>query len=363
MEKRGFTKDHTLITKGILVIMLLAHHALFPTNISNYGIHTIISDEVIESNVIQFCKICISGFAFLTAYGMCKKYSKIGDDKKEFLHVNIVRLIKLESSVIIVYLAAILYKQFVMGESVRFFYIGEGKNMIRLVVFMCIDMLGLSAYADGPQINVTWWYLSLFIMLTAVMPFVFMAYKKFRYLCLPVVLLIPLSAFSSMLLFREMLPSVCLGIAFSYENWFEKLGNEKVKDKLIGFLISMFFLYVAYLLLPFAGMLFSYTLVFIIPYMVYDFISYIPIVSHCLKFLGKHSMNIFLTHTFIYMYFHADFIYSFHDSWTILSVLLGLSLLVSIVIESIKKLTGYNKLVAKLIDLVDARWSSRLPQQ
>ena len=335
--------------------MLLAHHVFYPNNISYYNIHTIISNYELQNNIIYFFKICISGFAFLTAYGMCQKYSKIGDDKNEFLHLSIIRLIKMEASVIIIYFAAVLYKQFVMGESVRLLYIEGETKIFRLLVYMGIDMLGMATYAGGPQINATWWYLSLFIVLIAILPFIFLIYKKYRYLCLPILLLMPFSA--GLLTLSEVLPSVCLGIAFSYENWFEKLGHKNVKKKLIGFLVSLSILYLAYLLRPFANMKITYTLAFIIPYMVYDVISYIPIVSHCLKFLGKHSTNIFLTHTFIYLYFHSDFIYSFQYSWAILLVLLGLSLLVSIVIEGFKKITGYNKLVSKLIDLVNDKWA------
>lgn len=352
MNEKGFTKEHSLITKGILVIMLLIHHVFYPNNIGNYGVRTIISDEVVRNNIILFCRICIAGFAFLTAYGMCQKYKKAGENKKEFLRLNIIRLIKLEASVIIVYLAAVLYKQFVMGESISELYIGEGKNIFRQLVFMGIDMLGLAKYAGAPQINVTWWYLSLFILLIAILPFIFMVYKKFRYLCLPVLLLMP---FTPVLILKDVFPSVCLGIAFGYENWFEKLGNKKIIKKMIGFLVSLALFYLAYVLLPFEDMLSPYTLAFIIPYMVYDVISYIPIVSHCLKFVGRYSMNIFLIHTFIYMYFHSDFIYSFHNSWTILAVLLGVSLLVSIVIEGFKRITGYNKLIAKLIEWVNVK--------
>lgn len=361
MDQKGFTKEHTLITKGILVIMLLAHHVFYPDSISLYGIHTIINNYELQTDIILFFKICISGFVFLTAYGMCQKYIKISsEDKLEFMHINIVRLIKLESSVIIIYFIAVLYKRFVMRESIRLLYIGDERNIFKLLVHMGVDMLGMAEYAGSTRINVTWWYLSLFIVLIAILPFIFLIYKKYRYLCLPVFLLMPFSAIS---LLREVFPSLCLGIAFSYENWFEKLGNKKVKNKLIGFLISLSIFYLAYLLGPFANMMFTYTLAFIIPYMVYDVISYIPVVSHCLKFLGKHSMNIFLVHTFIYMYFYPDFIYSFGNSWTILSVLLGLSLLVSIVIESFKKITGYNKLVSRLINLVDDKWEEIRKEQ
>lgn len=134
--------------------------------------------------------------------------------------------------------------------------------------------------------------------LIAVLPFIFMVYKKFRYLCLPVLL----TPFSPVSLLKEVFPSVCLGSAFSYENRFEKLGNRKLINKLIAFLVSLVLLYLAYVLLLFADMLSPYTLAFVIPYMVYGVISYIPIVSHCLKLLRRHSMNFFLTHIFIYTF-------------------------------------------------------------
>lgn len=355
MSEKGFRKEHTMITKGILVIMLLAHHVFYPNNIATYGIQTIISDHEMLNKIIIFFKICISGFSFLTAYGMCQKYSKINDNKKEFMRLNIIRLIKLESSVFIIYWAAVLYQHFVIGESIRHFYIGLEKNIFRLMVYMGVDMLGLAAFAGGKLLNETWWYLSLSIVLITIMPFVFMIYKKYRYLCLPVFLLMP---FSTSVLLKEVLPSVCLGIAFSYENWFEKLGNKKIRNKFFGFLISLAILYIAYLLSPYY-MMFTFTLAFIIPYMVYDVISYIPIVNRCLYYLGKHSMNIFLIHTFIYLYFYSDFIYSFHNSWTILLVLLGISLLLSIVIEGFKWIIGYNKLVSKLIDLLNKKWEEK----
>lgn len=129
MGEKGFTRENGFITKGILVIMLLIHHVFYPDNTSNYGIHTVISNYVVQNSIILFCRICIAGFAFLTAYGMCQKYKNIGESKKEFPRLNMIRLIKLEASVMIVYFAAALYKQFIMGESIRALYLGEGKNI------------------------------------------------------------------------------------------------------------------------------------------------------------------------------------------------------------------------------------------
>lgn len=67
-------------------------------------------------------------------------------------------------------------------------------------------------------------------------------------------------------------------------------------------------------------------------------------------FLGEHSINIYLVHTFIYYYFFSDFIYSFKYPALIFLVLLILTLCISIALEELKKRTGYVNLVRKLLD-------------
>ena len=38
----------------------------------------------------------------------------------------------------------------------------------------------------------------------------------------------------------------------------------------------------------------------------YEFLEGIPGIKHILMFIGKHSTNIFLIHTFIYLYFYEE---------------------------------------------------------
>lgn len=48
---------------------------------------------------------------------------------------------------------------------------------------------------------------------------------------------------------------------------------------------------------------------------------------------GKHSMSVFLTHTFIYYYFFTDFIYSFRYVPLIWLVLFVTSMILAIVLD------------------------------
>lgn len=52
-----------------------------------------------------------------------------------------------------------------------------------------------------------------------------------------------------------------------------------------------------------------------------------------LKFLGKHSLNIWLIHTWLCYYLFKDFIYGFKYPLLIFIVTITLSIFVSIVVE------------------------------
>ena len=70
---------------------------------------------------------------------------------------------------------------------------------------------------------------------------------------------------------------------------------------------------------------------------------------HFLQYVGRHSMNMYLIHTFIYGYFFADFIYGFKYPVLIFSVLFLITLFVSICIEFLKERIGFYRLQNKII--------------
>lgn len=348
-----FSKKHSTITKGILIIFMLAHHVFFPDNMVLHEVKTILRNPVLVTQIIIFLKICVAGFSFISAFGITRILkNKTQKNTANGISVIAGRLIKLESAVVIIYVFAALYKQFVMQESIALFYAELDMDTAHILLSICIDALGLATYMGITPLNVTWWYLSYAILLIVVMPFVYKAYEKFRYLLLPAACMVSLVLPNARVEFWPYLPTVFLGCAFAYEDWFEKLKEWKQGNVMIKagkFLACLFLIYLSYLFSKYTALEFSYLLVFVIPYMVYEFIAFIPGLNFCLEFLGKHATNIFLIHTFIYYYFYPDFIYSFQNTWKILPILLGISLGVSIVIDLIKKYSGYNKLTEKLL--------------
>lgn len=350
-----FSKEHTLITKGILTIILLAHHVFYPDYITGYGLNTILGDVRLVNRIMLYLKICIAGFAFLTAFGITRIFKTLeNDDNKSFFRITVKRLAKLELTVILVYLLAVLYRCFIMAQPLKDLYMPEQQSFPGMLLYMCMDMLGLAHYMQTPMLNMTWWYLSYAILLITSMPFIYKAYARFRYLLLPIGCLLPYTLTDSDSSFLALLPVVFLGTAFSYENWFEKLRESRNKSSIcIRLIISLGLLCSGYFINTYIHGAFCYIVAPVIPYLAYEYISYIPAVRFWLKYIGKHSTNIFLTHTFIYFYYYPDFIYSFRSTWYVLPVLTAVSLAVSIAIEAIRKFSGYRRLTDMLMKRID----------
>ncbi len=239
------------------------------------------------------------------------------------------------------------------GEHVKLLYVGaEGKFS---PVYMIADMLGLSSYFGRTGFNITWWYLSYAFLLIIAAPLMVELHKKYRYAMLLPTMVLPVVLFKSDVHFAVLLPTAMLGIAFAWEDWFEKIhdyihdGEKKVAKNLGFAAITILFYVVSWFAVIDLDMTYFFPMTIVFAFVAYEYISYTRIIKTVLRFLGENCTNIFLTHTLIYYYWNQDFIYSFKYTVLIFLVLMGISLAISVVLELFKKFTGYNKLVKKII--------------
>lgn len=343
MDERGFTKKHSLILKGIMVVFLLFHHVFYGDNVATHGIILSGINENTFSILVIYGKLCLSGFAFISAYGIAKKL-KVCEGIQEYFGVCISRLIKLSASCLFVYFVAVIYKRLVVVQSIRDVY--KDVNGVFHPVYMIIDALGCADLFGTPLINVTWWYFSYAILLICSMPAIYIVYKRVRFFAVPM----------SLFLFPgKMIGIAVLGTMFAYEGLFTKIQNkisqnDNLKVKSGVFLVCCGLIYISYCIVASTGKT-SFVMdwsgvVYAIVVMLY--ISKIPFFSNILCFVGKHSATMFMTHTFIYMYFYSDFIYSFRRDYVIYGVLFACSLVVAIIIDSAQKIIHYDKMIAKL---------------
>ena len=235
---------------------------------------------------------------------------------------------------------------------------------------MLIDISGLAYMFNTPSLNGTWWYMTLAIFVILLVPFIAWLSKKLEPLTLVLLCIFIPRIMTFYVEFRDdrelnitrWLLAIVLGVICAQYDVFARskafmITKNKIISKLIKFVFLTFVLvlmiYSRIKLTNIVGSDFTYELTDnVIPafvcYYCYEFITDIPLISNVLMFIGKHSMNIFLFHTFIRSYLFREFTYSFHHFALITLVLLLVSLAVSVVLELIKKYSGYNKLVSYL---------------
>ena len=359
-----FTKEHTMQMKGIAIIILLFHHCFlnaqrlatvpyvkhattngwgnYPISFAPYSSHTI-------QYLASFSKICVAMFVFMTGFGMWVSYES---QKKKTTMSNYIkkRMVTLMTGFLIIFVVT----EILAIPTGRFIEV-YGHDF-RSVVYMIIDALGLAKLLGTPLFCLTWWYMSLAIVLIMIFPFVHSIMEKYLWIVVVASIIVPRACGfgQSTDLFRYLL-AYTLGMYFAQHDLLarikEKFMEQNVAGKLLSLIVSLIGLAViikcrqnAWIGWKYLDFWDGFAAMYVIV------ISYIYILNgkwivKGLGFLGKHSMNIFLIHSFYRDVFFHEFTYSFYYAWLDYIVLMAISLVTSIVLEWFKKLIRYEKFI------------------
>lgn len=359
-----FTKEHTMQMKGIAIISLLFHHCFlnaqrwatvpyeklattkgwgyYPISFAPFSSHTI-------QYLASFSKICVAMFVFMTGYGMWVSYES---QKKKTTMSNYIkkRMVTLMTGFLIIFVVT----EILAIPTGRFIEV-YGHDF-RSVVYMIIDALGLAKLLGTPLFCLTWWYMSLAIVLIMIFPFVHSIMEKYQWVVVVASIIVPRACGfgQSTDLFRYLL-AYTLGMYFAQHDLLarikEKFMEQNVAGKLLSLIVSLIGLAViikcrqnAWIGWKYLDFWDGFAAMYVIV------ISYIYILNgkwivKGLGFLGKHSMNIFLIHSFYRDVFFHEFTYSFYYAWLDYIVLMAISLVTSIVLEWFKKLIRYEKFI------------------
>ena len=369
----GFEKKDTQCVKGIGIIMMIIHHCFLEP--ARYEGQTVIFDPFSESllNYIALSlKICVALFTFLSAYGMTisygNKYSGLSLKAPDYYQVLLKRLITLVMNFVFIFIFVQLYDVIVVQDDRYHLVYGKG---LKSVLYFIVDGLGLSEMFGFPTYLATFWYMSLAILCILLLPILISFYKRFGAIPLLSVsmllaVLFPVTSENHYAYLPRYLFCICLGVVCADHNLIAKITDAKILgNRLDGIIKLILFCGICLLSLYFRQETRDTALLpfwdGVIPLfgcaIVKGFINKIPGINIGLQFLGKHSMNIFLIHNFIRIVWYYDFTYSFKKWWLIVLVLLGLSLVISIVLEFTKKLLRYNKMTAKLAGITTDKFA------
>ncbi|MGN1127080.1 MAG: acyltransferase [Ruminococcus sp.] len=374
-----FSKNDTLAIKGIAILIMMQHHGFRTESLfAGYDVSFYPFSQSLIVAISNFFKICVGMFVFLSAYGLTvslKKYdSGCNLNSRQYTDYLNTRLVKLMWGYWFIFILSQILNIFIAPEhTMRYFKDG----MFRGVYNVVVDFFGLSNLFGTVSLNNTWWYMTLAVFIVLVVPFMVKALKKYNILFVGLVCLFLPRIINLTKDFRvgeiansyRWVFTILLGIICAMYNLLPKIKDfmitkNKVLSKTIKFVIATVILVGFYMArTAFKGTYANYCFEIcdgVIPafvvYYCYEFIVGIPGIRQMLMFFGKHSMNIFLLHTFIRHYWFPEFTYSFHHFALISLVLFGISLAASIVIEAFKKLIGYDKLLNFVVKKIEEKF-------
>ena len=340
-----FSKTHTQVIKGIAIVMMLIHHCFLDEG--RYGGMGVIFKPFSEELTVllaAFFKICVGIFVFITAYGITMKMKKMSKEydisRKDQIKMTINRYISLMAGFLFIFVISAIFC-FIMDKGHLKAYAND--NVLNEIQYFILDGLGIASLFGTPTLNGTWWYMSLAIVIIALIPLIIKMYNKYGFIVSSVVIFFVTHTFAiDNFNMTRWIFTVLLGIVVADKNILVRLKNLKLFgikntniNKCIKFVINTAILVLlVYLRQKMDDTLFEFKdgfIPFFVIYYCYEFITPLKYVSNVFAYLGKHSMNIFLLHTFIRSTYFKSFTYSFKYPLIIVLVLLILSLGVSII--------------------------------
>lgn len=350
-----FTKAHTQIAKGIAITLMMIHHLFrFPDRIKDVSYISILpfGKPGFEYVLGDFGNICIAMFLFLSGYGL---YISTLNKESYTLKDSVGKIIKLLINYWVVFIVFVPIGLIFFSNNIRYNF--------NITSFIANFTTTSSSY------NSEWWFVRLYIELLLLFPLIKLILKRrimasfalilSFYIVAIVMELIPVIApqlaflkksfiYGDIrnLLFWQM--TFCTGFIFAKFKLFSHMNEwimRKKLDKKIFYIPTLITIIAVRI-----GC--SYVFEFIgkgNPTYI-DFMLAPIFVLICTKFiygyrgnkifstLGKHSTNMWLTHTFFCYYYFQNLVYMPKVSILILMWLAALSLTTSIFINFIIRL-------------------------
>lgn len=357
----ALSKQDTSVMKGIAIIAMLCHHVYTcqPEWVEAY--------PSLLTTIGGLGKVCVAMFLFCSGYGLAVQYEKVlaltnnfPDKLRATIVFIIKRLIKFYSAYWFVFLIFVPITVFCFDRPLSTPY-GEHVNMWRCLFF---DLLGVQGYSSY---NITWWFNKLIILFYLSFPMFYALIKSTKWIGLVVSFIAmrftnKLGVFNYYEMFLWQFPFV-LGIGWTiYQNKMVSL-SQMVKQHALWIKVGLILLLCIgilqrlYGIIPLGhivGVRFDGFLTLLILLCVTIILRNIQFFYSILSFIGKHSINIYLIHTFLNGYWspihrllHTNSVFRFGglNMW----ILLLSCLLISILIEYVKDRTYWNKLTEKAL--------------
>jgi len=337
LNMRTLTVTDTNVLKGIALLLLLCHHCFVPGQ--TYDDIILFGHPVVQ-NIGEFSKLCVTIFVFLSGYGLTIQTMAKGSIGNIFAFYR-RRYVKLMINYWLIWLLFVPLGILVFN---RTFPIVYGEHYAWAAFW---DFWGLHAAVVGSPwgYNPTWGFYSCIIMLYLVYPIIW-KFRRWWMVMIPFSILFPIVAqflplFESSGCAIYLLAFIC-GMLFAYLK--PEMGGANLVGRLLLFMLLLIACWVRF----YMHTIMWDSAITILGVVLYCNVLMPRFIHRSLVFIGKHSYNIFLFHTFIYYYYFPEYIYWSSNPLFIYSTLLTACILISIGIEKIKNIFCINNLQNRL---------------
>ena len=77
IQREGFSRDMSLMLKGVGILMMIWHHCFMKYSLfDDYYTRLCFLTVSQGSHIAEFCKICVTMFAFVSGYGLYQAYKQ-----------------------------------------------------------------------------------------------------------------------------------------------------------------------------------------------------------------------------------------------------------------------------------------------
>lgn len=359
--KKELTREESSAIKGVAILLMIFHHC-FRTEKKFAAYSPIFTAFFTESRVIslaKWAKICVPLFAFVSGYGLLYGYRKLkGKEKRE--EISSWERKHLISTMSGYWFVAVLsYILMALVGAVNFSK--WGNTWLEKLINILADCMGISNLLGTRSLRGAWWYMGAAVFFIVILPVMAYCLKKAGGgLCVMFLFLLPRvlglgymggrNAYSFLMIFLFGMMAYEYRVFERFHNL--QFGKSKKASDIQKFLL-LFLLVLAgvwsygkvsvkliweyhYALIPFVLILF-----------LEEFAFRITWIRKIAAFLGRYSLYIWLLHTFVRDYL-GKYVWSVGYFWLVPIEILLLSLIMGMILDVFRKVSGYDKLIKRL---------------
>lgn len=344
----ALTRKDTAVLKGIAICAMLCHHlyAFPPATVEGYSGITLW--------IGMLGKVCVALFLFCSGYGLASQYKPVSI--KEDIKFVVRRLVKFYANYWIIFVFFVPITVFVFHRTLVDAY-GEHVNILKRLLF---DIIGIQGYRSY---NPTWWFNKVILILYLLFPFLFRAihFKPWLILLVSLVVMrvsvyVP-NCINTVDVLTWQCPFIMGALWKMYEDKFptveEWMRNHPYIFGGISILLLIVFVILRmYPIIPYwSGIQIDGFFACAMTLCLIAILRRTKYLMNTLAFLGKHSMNIYMTHTFVNAFWYAQLLHA--REWMRgggnFVVLMIICLTISMLIEFLKNKIRFYEFVHNII--------------